>query len=374
MSINASMIDVEEVGQCENREGLRVSSCSVDVPSCSKTSLKNQIVDCDVEISSTKDNLNVSSDVTSITVVSDDSDLRCLSTFTVNRLLFEDTASKKLCIEGKFTDKDGVAVVIFEQKPVSEEYVKELFITKPLIEELSKNDIYRSYECFPHQRLNGLNATVIYPASEEDIKKNESHLIYIIDETPKLYNDVTLPHITQEQLNLKWIYDILDHKIGQEKIILEDLDSVLGFVLLPHLQWDQKDVEELHLVAVVRPRGIKSLRDLTANHIPLLKNIDSKVSKFIEEKYSIYKSRLLTFLHYQPSYFHLHIHFACISCEDSGTCIEEAHSLTDVTTNIELMPDYYQKANLSFVVNETQSLFLHYKDKGILKVFEKKDI
>lgn len=76
----------------------------------------------------------------------------------------------------------------------------------------------------------------------------------------------------------QWIYDILDHKIGQEKIILEDLDSVLGFVLLPHLQWDQKDVEELHLVAVVRPRGIKSLRDLTANHIPLLKNIDSKVS------------------------------------------------------------------------------------------------
>jgi m7GpppX diphosphatase len=44
-------------------------------------------------------------------------------------------------------------------------------------------------------------------------------------------------------------------------------------VILPDLKWDGLTKETLYLVAIVRQRGIKSLRDLDASHLPLLKRI-----------------------------------------------------------------------------------------------------
>ena len=55
--------------------------------------------------------------------------------------------------------------------------------------------------------------------------------------------------------------------------MFEDPDPVTGFVLLPDLKWDQKQLENLYLVAICHAHGIKSLRDLNMSHLTLLKNI-----------------------------------------------------------------------------------------------------
>lgn len=54
-------------------------------------------------------------------------------------------------------------------------------------------------------------------------------------------------------------------------------DEENGFILLPDLKWSGK-INELYLLAIVKKRGIKSLRDLTNDHLPLLKNILNKGS------------------------------------------------------------------------------------------------
>lgn len=46
-----------------------------------------------------------------------------------------------------------------------------------------------------------------------------------------------------------------------------------GFVLLPDLKWDGLTKETLYLLAIVRQRGLKSLRDLNETHLPLLKRV-----------------------------------------------------------------------------------------------------
>jgi len=46
---------------------------------------------------------------------------------------------------------------------------------------------------------------------------------------------------------------------------------------MPDLKWSGK-INELYLLAIVKKRNIKSLRDLTAEHLPLLKNILNKGS------------------------------------------------------------------------------------------------
>ena len=56
-------------------------------------------------------------------------------------------------------------------------------------------------------------------------------------------------------------------------MVYKDEDPLMGFVLLPDLKWDTKDLSNLYLVAIVQRRDLLSLRDLTAEHIPLLKHI-----------------------------------------------------------------------------------------------------
>ncbi len=58
--------------------------------------------------------------------------------------------------------------------------------------------------------------------------------------------------------------------------MFEDPDPDIGFILLPDMKWDRKQVEDLYLVAIVHKHGIRSIRDLTEQHLPLLSNILEK--------------------------------------------------------------------------------------------------
>ena len=69
------------------------------------------------------------------------------------------------------------------------------------------------------------------------------------------------------------MYNILEKKAEVERIVFEDSNPETGFVLLPDLKWDQKQLENMYLIVICHVHGIKSLRDLNRSHLPLLKNI-----------------------------------------------------------------------------------------------------
>ena len=69
------------------------------------------------------------------------------------------------------------------------------------------------------------------------------------------------------------MYNILDKKAEADRIVFENPDPSDGFVLIPDLKWNQKQLDDLYLIAICHRRGIKSLRDLTPEHLPLLRNI-----------------------------------------------------------------------------------------------------
>ena len=58
-------------------------------------------------------------------------------------------------------------------------------------------------------------------------------------------------------------------------MIFADPDPFVGFVLVPDLKWDGKEVENMYVLAIARRRGLLSLRDVTSvsEHVPLLKHI-----------------------------------------------------------------------------------------------------
>lgn len=159
----------------------------------------------------------------------------------------------------------------------------------------------------------------------------------------------------------QWVYNILNHQQEVERIVFEDPCKDNGFVLLPDLKWDGKTVETLYLIAIVHRHNIKSIRDLTNEHLPLLYNIRDKGIATISKRYGIHRSQLRIYFHYQPSFYHLHVHFTYLKYDAPGIFCEKSHLLDTVINNIELLPDYYQKATLSFVLKENDAAFEQYR-------------
>lgn len=156
------------------------------------------------------------------------------------------------------------------------------------------------------------------------------------------------------------MYNILDHKKETDRIIFEDPCDDKGFILLPDLKWDGKTQNTFYAVAIVRRRDLKSIRSLTGDHLELLRNLRDKGVAAIEQRFKLRRSELRIYFHYQPSFHHLHAHFTYLNYNAPGIFCEKSHLLDTVISNVELMPDYYQRATLSFVLDESSPLLPSY--------------
>ncbi|RWS27740.1 m7GpppX diphosphatase-like protein [Leptotrombidium deliense] len=283
-----------------------------------------------------------------------------LSAIKFVRILNDLPQSKSVFIEGLYNEEK--VVVIFEKTPFSEELVKQILkTTDNSLQQHFHNDVYGNYTTFPNPELNGVKTTIIHPATEKHIEKYSAQQSCIIEESAEDYNNITLPYIQSKQFSIDWVYNILEHKSETERIVFEDPDPVTGFILLPDLKWNGEQLSDLYLVAICHKRDIKSLRDLNGQHLPLLKNIKEKGKKAIIDKYNINASKLRIYVHYQPSYYHFHVHFTALY-DAPGCRVERAHLLDSIIDNIELVDDYYQKCRLSFIVRTNDDLFDKYEE------------
>ena len=65
-----------------------------------------------------------------------------------------------------------------------------------------------------------------------------------------------------------------------------------------------------------------------------------KTNQYINE------TELKVFLHYEPSTYHLHIHFININHKDCDSSVEYCHNIDDVIYNLSIKSDYYQSRTL----------------------------
>uniref|UniRef100_A0AAR5PA77 m7GpppX diphosphatase n=1 Tax=Dendroctonus ponderosae TaxID=77166 RepID=A0AAR5PA77_DENPD len=302
--------------------------------------------------------------------------LKDLSGFQLDTVLLNNTSRKTVCLKGSFKSQEGDALVILEKTAFSAENLtptSEYFTEKSYLEKVFHNDAYGNYTCFPVPELNSVKTTIIHPATEKHIIKYSSQNSYMLDETPDIYNNIVVPHITSDKFDLQWVYNIIDHKSESDRILVEDTDPINGFVVVPDLKWNG-DLETLYFLAICNRRELKSIRDLTAEHLPLLNKIKATTINAIKSKYGLDGSQLRIYLHYQPSFYHLHIHFTYLRHEAPGILAERAHLLTTVISNLELISDYYQKATIPFVVRENDSLFEELAKQNLLKKRDGKQI
>lgn len=75
-------------------------------------------------------------------------------------------------------------------------------------------------------------------------------------------------------------------------------------------------------------------------------------------KYGVASDQLRVYLHYQPSYYHLHVHFTHLQFSTPKSSVGDAHLLEDVIDNIATVdPMFYVKRTMSFVVKESSLLW-----------------
>lgn len=157
-------------------------------------------------------------------------------------------------------------------------------------------------------------------------------------------------------------------KSETERVIYEDMSPRDGFILLPDFKWsDPSNLESLYCLAIVHDRSLRSLRDLTGSHLKLLQNVRKASLQVLSSKFGVEPSSVRMYFHYQPTYYHLHVHFSHVKMI-FGTFSGKAVLLDDVIYNLSVNGDHYKNATLSFVVGEMQHkpLFELYREKKII--------
>ncbi|KAJ1557776.1 hypothetical protein HK096_005428 [Nowakowskiella sp. JEL0078] len=200
----------------------------------------------------------------------------------------------------------------------------------------------------------------------------------MLAESTKLYKEKVEPYIESlPQSKIKWVYNILERKSETESIVEEDSDPETGYVVLPDMKWNSTGKpDQFYLQMLINRRDLRSMRDLKGSDLPFLKSLQQKISDIVLKNFAatgVQKNQICSFLHYPPIQQseekikipddcfvsdHFHIHITSLFLKDSPAIkVGRTHFLDTVISNLEIDPEFYQKATMHYVVDETHPLW-----------------
>lgn len=168
---------------------------------------------------------------------------------------------------------------------------------------------------------------------------------------------------------LNWVYNVISGITEAEDVIyrtpLSSIPNPEGFLLAPDLNWDRKTISSLHLLALVERRDIWSLRDLKKKHIPWLKEMREKILESAVGCYGeegLERDMVKLYVHYQPTYYHFHIHIVNVALESGGTqAIGKAVGLGSIISTLECMggdeETGMEMLEMSYTIGEASELW-----------------
>ncbi|KAG6977255.1 hypothetical protein JG688_00000522 [Phytophthora aleatoria] len=293
---------------------------------------------------------------------------KMLRDFNLVRVLKRSDTELALLGNFKSDNHKKTAVLIIQTAAMDtgalDQLLKGMSLHKTLV-----NDIYSSFQGDVSRAIKPYKVNLIYPATERHVQKHTDQNFHMVVETKETYQTITKPFIDSIPAeNIEWVHNILDHKSETERVIYEDTNPRDGFILLPDFKWsDPSNLESLYCLAIVHDRSLRSLRDLTGSHLKLLQSIRKTSLQVLNAKFGVEPSSMRMYFHYQPTYYHLHVHFSHVKMI-FGTFSGKAVLLDDVIYNLSVNSDHYKNSTVSFVVGEMQHkpLFELYRENNVL--------
>lgn len=281
----------------------------------------------------------------------------CLSSLAVPQLTPPppDQAGRRTSLLGTIDSRPALLILERAPFPTSPDYLTSISASLATLKNLGANDIYHWYIASSGPVANpdedysspfaDLKINLIYPCTEQHVKKYSKQGVRFVLETPEIYRDRVRPFMAakREEGRLNWVFNIIEGRKEQEDVIHrtaygED-PADEGFLLLPDLNWDRETLEALHLLGIVERRDIWSLRDLRKRHVPWLRHMRDK---FLEAATGVYpdieRDQLKLYVHYQPTYYHFHIHIVHVQLEAGATqAVGKAVGLESIIEQLEGM-------------------------------------
>ena len=219
-------------------------------------------------------------------------------------------------------------------------------------------------------------AELVYPASERQLARAmPSPGFAMILETPAIYQTVTKPFIDNivSSGSLSWLQNIVEVKKEKERILWNAPGWILNIdtkwrthpdaLTVPRSDWfKHESTADLYCLGIFKQDGVATLRDLKAEtHLSVLEEMLQQAPKVIEKVYGVPQDQLRIFVHYQPQFYHFHVHFTRLE-NDTGVQVEKAHLLMDIIQNLQTDPEYYQKRTMTYKLSLKDKLYRLIKD------------
>lgn len=142
--------------------------------------------------------------------------------------------------------------------------------------------------------------------------------------------------------NCDYIYDIF--RGIKEKDFL--LCVTKEFIILPSAAKPFEEVDKTRFNLLVMPfdKKLRSIRDLTATYIPMLKRMVQKVYQVLDYYLSTYDKNNMSFeFHYTPSTYHLHLHCQYNPLPHNNNKRHFYYSLDEIIKNLKSDTYFYRK-------------------------------
>jgi len=211
---------------------------------------------------------------------------------------------------------------------------------------------------------------LITPASPYQISRAMPTLGHVlINETHDMYNTVVQPYIKSiiDSGSLSWINNVVEGKKEVERLLVNHEEFVINVdtkwrthpppLTTPRSEWyNHPSTADLYCLGIVKDSSITCIRDLRGQHIPLLKTMVKEGLAAIKSTYGVQaENQIRVFVHYQPQFYHFHIHFTRLENE-VGCSVERGHLVSDIIQNIEMDSNYYTKRILTYKLKKGSPL------------------
>ncbi|KAK3074103.1 hypothetical protein LTR53_003750 [Teratosphaeriaceae sp. CCFEE 6253] len=297
-----------------------------------------------------------------------------ITRFKFGKLLNQDQGGRRIILQGSISGQPALLLAergAFDTAPA---YLSAFGRLMVHVKNLGDNDIYRWYlaNSLPDNSADlptppDLKINLIYPSTEKHVKKYSFQQSRYVTETPVIYAEQVRPYMERcrDEGRLNWVFNIIDGKSEQENVLhrSQEADPTNDYLLLPDLNWDRKTIGGLHLLALVVRRDIWSVRDLRKRHGPWLRQLRSTLATSVSELYPGVEADMLKFyVHYQPTYYHFHIHIVHVNLDATGTqAVGKALGLDHIISQLETMAGGedagMQDMELGYTVGEASELW-----------------
>ncbi|KAG0707561.1 HIT-like domain-containing protein [Suillus ampliporus] len=266
-----------------------------------------------------------------------------LKEFVFDRILDENSLAHTLAVLGTLPSPSSVplrAIIRFERTALPSIIASQL--SSGILEstkQIGSTDIYSWFFAWLHKRddIPDMKIYVICPATEVHIRKYTTQDVIMVHETPALYQSIVKPYILAfDPARTQWVQDIIAGTVEASNILSASTD----FLILPDMKWDSTNVSALYLLAIYTHSDISCMRDLRKNHLGMLKTLRRDAWRVVQDKWGIGRGGVRMYVHYQPSYYHFHVHIVHTGHVGLyGMAVGQSHLLDDIISLLELDSD-----------------------------------